>query len=586
MLVEDGVLVERDGRLEPLAPVGSLRVPATVQAVLAARLDRLDPEERAVLQRAAVIGQEFWWGAVADLTPPERIGDVAGRLQTLVRKGLIKPDLHTLAGEDGFRFSHMLIRDAAYASMPKRHRADLHERFAGWAEQRVGDGAELDEIIGHHLEQAWSLRVELGPAGSPEAVLSGRAGDSLARAGRRALARGDAHAAVSLLGRAATLRPADAALLLDHADAHAQLGAIGEAEQRFKTALDAALVEGDWRSEICARLELGMIRLFSRAEGGTEELAAEVERALPAFEDAGDDAAVARLLMRLAEAYWWRCRIGAMQDVLELALVHARRAGDERQAADVVVRLGFAAIVGPRPVEEGRRFVAESVEQIADETSAKGMLLLTGALLAALEGDFAAARALSSRGVAILDALGRSVGLAAVTTWTAQVDLLAGDVEQAERDLRAALSQLEAAGQLANAVSVRAQLAETVAAAGRHEEAETLAVSSEKAAALDDIHAQIAWRVARAKAGAALGRAEAERIAREAVELAYTTDSPSYTAEALEALAVALGASGRDAEAAGAARDALRLLDAKGNLVAAARIRSREAAVRTASLPR
>ena len=90
MLVENGGLVERDGRLEPRA-VDSLRVPDTVQAVLAARLDRLDDDERAVLQRAAVIGQVFWWGAVADLSPPEDVGAVAGPLQALVRKGLISP---------------------------------------------------------------------------------------------------------------------------------------------------------------------------------------------------------------------------------------------------------------------------------------------------------------------------------------------------------------------------------------------------------------------------------------------------------------------------------------------------------------
>ena len=135
MLVEDGVLVERDGRLEPLAAVDSLRVPETVQAVLAARLDRLGEDELAVLQRAAVIGQVFWWGAVADLSPPEEVGEVAGRLQALVRKGLIKPDARSFAGEDGFRFGHILIRDAAYESMPKRL-----ARGAARAVRRLGRG--------------------------------------------------------------------------------------------------------------------------------------------------------------------------------------------------------------------------------------------------------------------------------------------------------------------------------------------------------------------------------------------------------------------------------------------------------------
>ena len=385
MLVEDGVLVERDGRLEPLAAVDSLRVPETVQAVLAARLDRLDEDELSVLQRAAVIGQVFWWGAVADLSPPEEVGEVAGRLQALVRKGLIKPDVRTFAGEDGFRFGHILIRDAAYDSISKQLRAELHERFAAWAEQR--EGAELDEIIGHHLEQARSFRLELGPAGPVEAALAERAADRLTRAGRRALIRGDASAASGLLGRAAALEPTPE-LLLDLADAQMQLGLAGEAEWTFERAVDGALAAGDQRSTVRARLGLARIGFLSRGELQMDELAAEVARALPAFEAAGDDATVARLLAQLAEAYWWRCQIVRMQDALERALAHARRAGDERLEANVAVQFGFAAIIGPLPVEDGRRSIARTVEHMSEDTSAKGMLLLIAAFLAAMAGDF------------------------------------------------------------------------------------------------------------------------------------------------------------------------------------------------------
>ena len=581
MLEEEQRLFEQGGKL--VAQLDSLRVPETIQAVLAARLDRLTEYERDTLQRASVIGQVFFWGAVAELAPPDRVAAVAGDLQALVRKGLVKPDRRTLAGEDGFRFAHILVRDAAYDSTSKRSRGELHERFADWLETRAGEREDLDEIIGHHLEQAHAYRIELAPAGDVDAALAGRAANRLARAGRRALARGDAHAAAGLLGRAAAFLPGDAALLLDHADAIAQLGSIVDAEERFGAALRTALAAGDRRSEVLARLELGMIGFLSRAESGAGELAAEVERALPAFEAAGDDQTVARLLRRLADAYWWRCQIVAMQDALERALVHTRRAGDERQAADVAVRLGFAAVVGPLPVEDGRRFVADALAQTEDETSSKGMLLLTGALLAALEGDFAAARDLSARGTEILDGLGRSIGLAAITTWTAAIDLLAGEIDRAEHDLKAALAHLDAAGHQANAASVAAQLAETLVAAGRYEEADELTLRSEAASSRDDIHAQIAWRVARAKAAAGLGRSDAEQIAREAVALAYETDSPFYTADALDALAVALDNAGHRADASATARDALGLYEAKGNLVAVDRIRAWAAAERTAS---
>ena len=118
----------------------------------------------------------------------------------------------TLAGEDGFRFAHILVRDAAYDSMPKRLRGELHERFADWVEIRARERPELDEILGHHLEQARALRLELQPGGPEEEALAIRAFEPLTRAGRRALGRGDLHAARGLLERAVALLPED-----DHA---------------------------------------------------------------------------------------------------------------------------------------------------------------------------------------------------------------------------------------------------------------------------------------------------------------------------------------------------------------------------------
>ena len=586
MLIEDGVLVERDGRLEPLAAVDSLRVPETVQAVLAARLDRLDEQELAVLQRAAVIGQVFWWGAVADLSPPEAVGGVAGLLQALVRKGLIKPDVRTFAGEDGFRFGHILIRDAAYDSMPKRLRAELHEQFASWAEDHAGESTQLDEIVGHHLEQAYLLRIELAPSRSVEAALAQRAAGRLTRAGRRALVRGDSSAASGLLGRAAALMPSPE-LLLDLAEAQMELGLLHEAQRAFADAVDGARAGADDRSAVRGRLGLARIDLLWGGELQMDELAGEVARALPAFEAAGDDATVARLLARLAEAYWWRCRIVPMQDALEQALAHARRAGDERLEANVAVQFGFAAIIGPLPVEDGRRSIGHTVDHMSEDTSAKGMLLLIAAFLAAMARDFGEARRQAAEGTEILDSLGRSVGLAAISTWTSAIDLLAGDGAAAEQALRGALAQLERAGQVANLASVAAQLAETLVAVGRFEEAARFAAASERHAASDDIHAQISWRVARAKASAGLGAGgRAEAVAREAVDLAMGTDSPYFAAEALEALAAALTACGRDGEADLAAGDALELYAAKGNVVAADRLSAARAAARTASTPR
>src|SRR5207247_7140652 len=105
-----------------------------------------------VLERGAVEGEIFHRGAVQALAPDET--QVTPRLAALVRKELIRPDRPQLAGEDGFRFRHLLIRDAAYDALPKATRAELHERFASWLEQHGAELVELDEILGYHLEQA------------------------------------------------------------------------------------------------------------------------------------------------------------------------------------------------------------------------------------------------------------------------------------------------------------------------------------------------------------------------------------------------------------------------------------------------
>src|SRR5207253_6623132 len=179
---------------------GEVAVPPTLQALLAARLDQLETAERRVLERGAVEGEVFHRGAVQALAPEET--EVTPRLAALVRRQLIRPDRSQFAREDGFRFRHLLIRDAAYDALPKSTRAELHERFAGWLEQRGEELVELEEILGYHLEQAARYRQELGQA---DPTLADRAGDRLAVAGRPALSRGDNRAAARLLERAPEL---------------------------------------------------------------------------------------------------------------------------------------------------------------------------------------------------------------------------------------------------------------------------------------------------------------------------------------------------------------------------------------------
>ena len=185
-------------QLASFAADGGDGLPPTLEAVLAGRLGRLDAAERSVLQRAAVVGREFSLGAVAALAD----GEVAPELLSLSRAGFIHPAAAADPGDDGYTFHHVLLRDAAYGSLTKADRADLHERAAAWIDR---DGPGDDAIAGYHLEQAVRYRRELGEDADE---LAARAGERLGEAGMRAWRSGDVAATVALLGRAVALLPA------------------------------------------------------------------------------------------------------------------------------------------------------------------------------------------------------------------------------------------------------------------------------------------------------------------------------------------------------------------------------------------
>ncbi len=188
---------------EMLAMAGNnaeVEVPPTLKALLAARLDQLEEAERRVLERGSVEGEIFHRGGVQALGPEET--QVTTRLAALVRHQLVRPDRSQVGGDDGYRFRHLLIRDAAYDALPKTVRAHLHTRFADWLDERGDALVERDEIVGYHLEQATRYGTELG---QPDPELADRAAARLATAGNRAVDRQDYRAGTALLDRAAEL---------------------------------------------------------------------------------------------------------------------------------------------------------------------------------------------------------------------------------------------------------------------------------------------------------------------------------------------------------------------------------------------
>ena len=183
-LVEEGRLRREAGAWEVAGDLAASGTPPTIQALVAARLDRLDGRDRDVLERAAIVGQAFESDTVAELSPPAARGEVPDRLRGLVRREFLRTAPASLPAEAGYQFRHLLVRDAVYAGVPKQVRADLHERLAGLLEARAGARVrEYEEIVGYHLEQAWRCLAELGPVDRRGRELGARAAGRLATAG-------------------------------------------------------------------------------------------------------------------------------------------------------------------------------------------------------------------------------------------------------------------------------------------------------------------------------------------------------------------------------------------------------------------
>jgi class 3 adenylate cyclase/tetratricopeptide (TPR) repeat protein len=187
MLIDRGTLQRSDGALHLTGEIDSVDVPRSVQSLIAGRIDGLGSEEKATLQNAAVIGRTAWTGAVSALggLPAEEARRLMGALR--VRDLLVPSEPSAFSGEQEFWFRHVLIKDIAYESIPKRERAHKHRAAAEWAEQRSGDRAEEQaELIATHYEHSQRYLTELGAEPAETAEIRSRLHTWSVRAGRRA----------------------------------------------------------------------------------------------------------------------------------------------------------------------------------------------------------------------------------------------------------------------------------------------------------------------------------------------------------------------------------------------------------------
>src|SRR5215211_4088598 len=528
-LVEEGRLRRQDGRWVA-ADLDDLGIPPSIQALLTARLDRLEDGERAVLERAAVAGQVFEQSAVVELSPPSERGTVPARLAALVRRELLRPAPARLPADQGFQFRHLLLRDATYDSIPKQARAELHVLFAVWIERMAGPRLrEIEEIVGYHLEQAWRYRVELGIADERNQRLAGAAARRLGAAGRRALGRGDLPAASKLLERAVSLLPAGdpggQELLVELADVLVSTGEFPRAEAILDQVAAAAADHGDER--LAAHARVGRLRLEVGVASDLDAAALQEQtrRAIASFAEFEDQRGLAKAWGLLAALGFLRCRIAEAEAAAGQAMAHARLARDDPAEAWARGMLAQSAFWGPVPATDGIRRCRELLEQAAGNRRSELTALQSMAGLQAMAGQPEAARATVERALALAGDMGENRVASLAREFVAAALTLAGDLEEAERQLRLGIRVLERQGESGMRSNLTADLAHVLHRLGRPDEALQMAMASQAIAAHDDLFVQVRWRGAAARSLAGQGRlAEAERLAAEAVAIATPTD--------------------------------------------------------------
>jgi len=553
---------------------GNVVVPPTIHALLQARIDSLDGDVRVVMERGAVEGEVFHRGAVAELSPAPVRDGVESHLATLVRKELIRSTTPTFPEDEGFRFRHLLIRDAAYESLPKATRAELHERFADWLARH--DLVEGDEIVGYHLEQAHRYRSELDAADPALPRLATHVSDHLAVAGRGAIDRGDFNAAQSLFRRATTILPeADSrrlALAPDLALALLESDDLAAAQ----AALAQARLTGDPVTAAIATVVENSIDFFS---GGSIPLEVRIERLEDAYRvlDAADhDEGLGY--------YWWslageKCvslQAAETAAACERGLHHFRRASMYRRTDDLTWWIRSAYVFGPTPVPEAIDRVLVLQAEAGDSIQLQAGAATTLGRLLAMQGDFEQARELYAFGQDFYRSAGMVVSAAGVKMHGAWIEHRAGDLAAWEELLRSGADELEALGNQAFFSTVTVYLAECLYMQGRFDEVRELCAVGREASPADDL---INFVYADALEACLLSRddrhEEAEALLRHAVDRVETTDFFFARADVHLLHAEALSLAGDEAAASRNAALGVALLDDKQDLAGAALARKR-----------
>jgi DNA-binding SARP family transcriptional activator/class 3 adenylate cyclase/tetratricopeptide (TPR) repeat protein len=563
--------------LAALKEKGGFAIPASVQALLAARLDRLGPAERDLMRTASVIGVDFSVEALVALLP-EAARPFAGRhLQALERKQLVRPSQLASTGEETFSFCHVLIQLAAYRSMTIETRSELHERFAGWLE---GDAAQstpgVEEVVGYHLEQAHWERRRLGLLDAHSRALAERAGEWLASAGLQAFGRFDVAAAENLWSRAKSLLPPNHTELPQLrrylVEAYQLLGRHADADAVLREMLVELRADEDRPLEQVIGLERARICLFTGPDPvSLRALREEAEQALEVLGESGDEAGLALRCYVLGHVHMLLGEIREMEKTARRGLDHAIRSGEPREEAAARLWVALALVLGETPAPA----CLHACEKLAPWLGMEHPLVLCElAGLRAMLGDFDEARDLITRAQRLLvERIRARRPLMFAAGSSASVEILAGDLAAGERELRTALQMAIEMREREWVSRFAAGLSRVLSIQGS-EEAERFSALSFETAPAENVAAQALWRSAKARALVNRGdHGEAERLAREAIQL-VPREMLNLGADLRVDLAEILLVDRRREAALRVINEAIDLYKRKGNLVSATRTRA------------
>ncbi|MEO8246385.1 MAG: adenylate/guanylate cyclase domain-containing protein [Chloroflexota bacterium] len=581
MLIDQGVLHRGADGWVAEQSLDQISVPPTVAALVAARLDRLEASERDLVGRASVVGKVFHRSAVAELSPPGRREDLAARLMTLVRKELVRPAASSEVGDEAFRFRHILVRDAAYGSLPKEQRADLHARFADWLERTAGDRLqEYEEVIAYHLEQAHVARSELGLMDDVTRGIGTRAADHLEASGDRALHRRDLTAAVSLFGRAAKLTDDDrrrAELYLSIGVAMGELGHVEDALRLFEDARDTAQIAGAELLAMEARLEELSVEQFIDPSVDDTELVAVAEDLKRRAAEAGDIRAQIAGHVARGGAYLTVCRWQDQLRELEAAAALLVTDGSTWHGGDIGMQVLNSLRYGPTPVSAA----IARIEEAARDSGISVPQQAIGAPLYAMVGRFDDARRMYRDGMAYMAERGVLVRLGGLSLSSGIVELIAGDPEAAERNYAVGIDVLRGIGETGVLSTVAAMCGIAQLRQGKLEAAMESVALAQLTGSAHDIATQATWRMVAAMAAAQRGELKrATALAAEALALLEPTDFLELRGLGHEARAHVRNASGERDAAAEDLRHAIAEYDAKEDIADATRVRAELGALR------